>query len=159
MSEQLASLHKKGGRDYGVNLFFISTLVTGLSTWTKINISAGPNNPTGTTVSNILDDSFGHLNDGSIIVDKAISKVYISGQSYAPRNASGTRVYCGIRIKKNGTVIPGASAMGNSTTVTPNFFRVETSLSVGDELSIECNLSGTPGNVYYPAGVLNIVTD
>lgn len=157
MSEVLASLKKKGGRSYGVNLFGTSITPPTNNSWTVIGFTTGTvNDPTATTSVTFLDSNFAHFNDAktALIVDKAIPKAYLSGQAYAGRNSSGTLTYTGVRIKKNGSTIQGTSIMGSSGTSTPSFRRVQTSFAVGDSITVECNRTDTGGRV-----VINIVTD
>ena len=154
MSEQLASLHKKGGRDYGVNLFYSFLTPTTDNTWAAISYTGTVNDPDSTTLSVALDTSFGHINNGNIVVDKAIPKAYITGQALYGYNSSGTMRYTGVRMKKNGTVITGATVMGASGNLTPSFRRIETSFAVGDVITVEGNRTGNGGRCY-----INIITD
>lgn len=156
MSEVLASLKKKGGgREYGVNLFCwqISGVFTTTS-WDEAAIPTPINDPSATTPRVVLDSSFAYLSGGQLIVTKAIPKAYVSGIANSGRNTSGTAVYSGVRIKKNGTVINAAS--GSSGTPNPSFIRTETSFAVGDVISVETFRTASGSNV---SGYLNIVTD
>lgn len=157
MSEVLASLKKKGVKGYSKCLAYITLYAEGTAnTWTKTNIvSISVTNPSVNVPIVMYDENVFHVDNGDIVVDKAISKAYISGRANASRNSSGARVYSGIRVKKNGTLITGASVMGTSSAIMPYFTRIETSLAVGDVLSLETNHTDTPS---VPL-IVSIVTD
>lgn len=159
MAEKLASLHKKGGGGMGNVLFSTCLLANGGTSWTQYSMASTVSDISGSSIANALEPSFGHLDNGGIVVDRAISKAYISGQAVYMRNAAGTMIYTGLRVLKNGTVITGASVMGSSSVgAAPSFRRIETSFAVGDVITIEYKFSsqtGTSCNI----GPVNIVTD
>ena len=74
-------------------------------------------------------------------MDRAISAAYLAGGAMRGVTSSGTAVYCGIRLLKNGTVIH--SVYGSSTTASPTFRRIETSFAVGDVIQIQSRCSTT----------------
>ena len=158
MSETLASLHKKGGG--GSDKILVCAMVYadgGTNVWKHQPVSVSVTDPTATYPRSVLDDNFCHLDsNGDIVVDKAISKVYVSGQSNATRNTSGTAVYSGVRVLKNGTVITGASVTGTSSNMSAYFMSIETSVAVGDVISIETTRTG--GGYAVPE-LVTIVTD
>lgn len=158
MAEQLASVKKKGGGGDGKILVCTTTMADGgANVWKHQPVFVSVTDPTATYPRSVLDDNFGHLDsNGDIVVDKAISKVYVSGQTYVTRNTSGTAVYSGVRVLKNGTVITGASATGTSSDASAYFMRIETSVAVGDVISIETLRTG--GGYAIP-DLVSIVTD
>lgn len=97
----------------------------------------------GTSSNLVSDETFSHYADGGqIVVDRACT-VYIAGTAWYGRTSSGTAVYSGVRVLKNGTVITGASAYGSSSTTSPNFRRIEASVAVGDVITIQTRVSST----------------
>ena len=147
MSEQLASLHKKGGGGDGKILACALVYAPGgANAWTHADIGISVTDPTATSPRYTLNESFCHTDSNNdIVFDKAISKVYVSGQTNATRNPSGTAVYSGLRVKKNGTIITGANVTGNSSDTAPTFTRIETSVTVGDVISVEVLRTASSG--------------
>lgn len=140
-------MQTRGGYLYGVHptgrvlLASMMTADTSGTGWHKVDIAETAFDPDGTWVGTVLDDNFAHLYNGDIIVDREIATAYIAGGAYRGRTSSGTRVYSGIELRKNGTAV--VSVMGNSTTSNQTFRRVSTSFAVGDVISIYTKVSST----------------
>ena len=160
MAEKIASLKKKGGgKEYGENLFSFAILpaATTGTTWTQYPLVATLHTPDSTSIIQ-LDSNFAHFDNDAIVVDKAVPKAYFSGSAYSFRNSGGTSIYSGVRFKKNGTVISGTEVMGSSGTNPARFRLVQTSLAVGDVITVEYKFSAS-ANVYAYTAFINIVSD
>ena len=148
-----------GGKSIPSNVFsgnFVANNTTA-NTWVAYTLTGTVNNPTDTALGTMLDPSVAHITNGNVVIDKALPKAYLSGVVYPGRTSSGTQVYSGVRLKKNGTEISGASITGNSTTPSPTFRRVQTSFAVGDTITLETRAS--TANTSAARVMVNIVTD
>ena len=97
----------------------------------------------GTSNTVMLDENFAHFADGGeIVVDRACT-IYIAGCAWYGRTSSGTAVYSGLRVLKNGSVISGTSITGASGSTSPSFRRIEVDVAVGDVLKIQTKVSST----------------
>ena len=91
----------------------------------------------------MLDENFAHFADGGEIVVDSACTVYIAGAAWYGRTSSGTSVYSGLRVLKNGSVISGASVMGESGTASSTFRHVAVTLAVGDVITIQTKVAST----------------
>lgn len=157
MAEKLAELRQKGGKSIESNLSCVVVGYQGTTSWGKVPLTTTVNDPAGASVGVLLDPDFGHLDDGSIVVDKAIPTAYLSVQVFSVRNTSGTRVFTGLRVLKNGSVISGSEQYGTTSTPNPYERRIPISLAVNDIITIQTKISGTGGAG--SVGNVNIVTD
>ena len=129
MAEKLCSLRKIGGGGVPSNLFTCNPVTSAGTSWTDWVLTGVVNDPNGSGVGAMLDPKFGHIDlNGSIAVDMPIPHAYITGRAFAGRNSSGTLIYGGIRLLKNGTLITGATCYGSSSENNPFFRRIETRL-------------------------------
>lgn len=158
MAESLANLQKKGGGGVPSNLFYLSYASPGgaANTWVDFSMPGVVNDPNSTISGTQLDPKFAHLDNGVLVVDMPIPKAYISGYANYGRTSSGTMVYSGVRMLKNGTLISGASALGSSSSTNPIFRRIQTSFAKGDIISVQMRRSAASSNALV---WINIVTD
>ena len=158
MAEKIASLKKKG-ETIPSNLFFWSGQRSNSSTsWTDSTINSPAVNSTNATAPmTMLDPKFGHIDNGTIVVDMAIPKAFVSGRAYSGNNGSGSAVYGGVRVLINGTLLTGATCYGSSSDSQPYFTRIQTSFAVGDIITMQTRTSAA--NSYAPKMFMNIVTD
>lgn len=139
-----------GAKPTGRNLLsYTAGLNTDSTSWHTLALSSATTtayDADGTGTGFLLDENFAHCEDGgNIVVDRAISTAYIAGIAWYGRTSSGTTVYSGVRMLKNGTVITGASAYGSSSDTSPSFRRIATSFAVGDIIQIQTRVSSTTG--------------
>lgn len=129
----------------GRNLFSYTTQPNRDSTsWYTVGFSSASTTVIDGSATVMLDERFAHFADGGeIVVDRDISTAYLAGYAWYGRTSSGTAVYSGVRVLKNGTVITGASASGSSSTTSPSFKQIETSFAVGDVIKIQTKVSST----------------
>ena len=138
-------------------LFSWSSQPTANTSWTDFDFTGTAYDADASTFTTLLDDNFAHIDgNGDIVVDRAIPTAYIAGIAWYGRTSSGTAVYSGIRMLKNGTVITGASAYGSSSDNSPGFRRIETSFAVGDVISVQRRTSSTSSSTVKTS--INITT-
>lgn len=128
----------------GRNLFSATATCNYGTTWTKYTLTDTAYDSSGESATVILDPEFGTIqSDGTIKITRAISTAYIAGQAFLGRTTSGTNVYAGLRVLKNGTAISGTEIYGSSSTSSPSFRRISTSFAVGDIITIQSKSSSS----------------
>ena len=157
MAEQLAELRQKGGNGIESNLFYtLINLGSASTSWTTNSYNGTVNDPNDSAMGTQLCPKFAHLSSGTIVVDQDIPKAYLSASANRGRTTNGTAVYTGIQLLKNGTVISGSSIMGNSSTASPTYRRLQTSFAKGDVLTVQVKATATGSTGFV---TMNIVTD
>ena len=135
-----SQVHLKPGR---VLFTGVPTAARTNTSWTDVTFSTTSYDPSGTVTNTTLDPKFGHIDNGNIVVDYAIPTAYLAGYVMRGVTSSGSAVYGGVQILKNGSVISGASCYGSSSTASPSFRRITTSFAVGDIIKIQTRVSST----------------
>ena len=129
-------------RPCGRVLFGATFTASRTTSWTPYEFASESYDPSGTSSAVALDNHFCHIDaNGDLVVDRAISTAYLAGGAMRGVTSSGTAVYCGIAIYKNGSLVH--SVYGNSTTTSPTFRRIQTSFAVGDVIQIRTKCSTT----------------
>lgn len=131
-----------GAKPTGRNLFSYTGTMSYATSWTKRDLEGTAYDTDTETYATLLDENFAHLSNGEIVVDRACT-AYVAGVAWVGRTSSGTAVYSGVRLLKNGTVISGASAYGSSSDQSPGFRRIQVSLAVNDVLQLQTRASST----------------
>ena len=113
------------------------------TSWTANSFADEPAyDPDSSYITAAWDTKVFHVNsDGDLVVDRPISSVYIGISAMRGVTSSGTAVYSGIAIYKNGVSI--AAVMGNSNVANATSKTFNLSFAVGDVISVKTKTSST----------------
>lgn len=137
-----ASGYAYRNRPCGRVLFGATLTASRTTSWEPYEFTTESYESDGASSAVALDNHFCHINaNGDLVVDRAISTAYLAGGAMRGETSSGTAVYSGIAIYKNGSLVH--SVYGNSTTTSPVFRRIQTSFAVGDVIQIQTRCSTT----------------
>ena len=129
-------------RPCGRNLFSYAGTASRSTSWGTMTMISSVYDADGGAYGTMLDPHFGHFDgNNGIVVDRAIPVAYIHGAAFRGVTSSGTAVYSGVRLLKNGTVIH--SLYGSSSDTSPTCRRIQTSFAVGDVITIQTRTSST----------------